>query len=170
MEYIGQTLPDITVYEFAGGEDTSIAIGPLAWRLPDLAFKKKVLVIGLPGAFTSLCNGTHMPGFLDHYQDFLDLGFDELWCIAVNDAFVMHAWGQSLGVNGRVRMLSDGSAEFVRAMDVTLDLTDKGMGVRSDRFAMVLENGVITFFVREEPGLLQMSDADTILSRLQNQE
>ncbi len=166
MNPIGQTLPDLQVYEFAGGDNTSLEVGPKVWRLPDLAFKKKILVIGLPGAFTSLCSSSHVPGYLKHYQAFKDLGFDELWCISVNDAYVMHAWGKALNVDGRIRMLGDGSAEFARAMDVTLDLTDKGLGVRSDRFAMVLDNGEITHFVREEPGLFQMTDAVSILALL----
>ena len=158
-------LPDTTVFEYVT-DDGICPAGPKAWRLPDLAYKKRVVAIGVPGAFTPVCSEGHLPGYLHHYQDFLDLGFDEIWCIAVNDVFVLNAWANALNVNGRMRMLGDGSADFVRAMDVTLDLSAKGMGVRSDRFAMVIENGEISHFLRDEPGHLSNTEASAVLALL----
>ena len=159
----GSSLPDLAVYEF------DVQDGPTERRLPDLAYKKKVVAIGVPGAFTPVCSESHLPGYLNHYQDFKDAGIDELWCIAVNDAFVLKAWADALKIDDKVRMLSDGSAELVRAMEVTLDLTAKGMGVRSDRFAMVIDNGQVTHFFREKPGHLHHSDAATVLQVLQDE-
>ena len=159
----GSSLPDFTVYEYDAKQ------GPVEHRLPDLAYKKKVVAIGVPGAFTPLCSEGHLPGYLTHHQQFLDVGVDELWCIAVNDAFVLNAWAESLNVDGKIRMLGDGSAELVRAMDVTLDLTTKGMGVRSDRFAMVIDNGQISHFFREEPGQFYCSDAPSVLQVLKEE-
>ncbi|WP_281645981.1 peroxiredoxin [Parendozoicomonas sp. Alg238-R29] len=159
----GESLPDYSVYEF----DTDK--GPVERRLPDLAYKKKVVAIGVPGAFTPVCSEGHLPGYLMHHQDFMDMGVDEIWCIAVNDAFVLNAWAKDLHVDGKVRMLGDGSAELVRAMDITLDLTAKGMGVRSDRFAMVIDNGQITHFLKEEPGHFMHTDAASVLEILKEE-
>lgn len=163
--HIGEHLPDINIYEYID-ENGEHPEGPRVWRLPDLAHKKKVLVIGVIGAFTPVCSGNHVPGYLSHYQDFMDKGIDELWCISVNDPFVMAAWAETMNTGDKIRMLSDGSAELVTMMDVTLDLSSRGMGVRGDRFAMVVDNGVITDFLREDPGHFCITDAETMLGRL----
>ncbi|MCL6269388.1 peroxiredoxin [Sansalvadorimonas sp. 2012CJ34-2] len=156
----GNQLPDFSLFEYDDQE------GVVEKRLSDLAWKKKVIVVGVPGAYTPVCSGDHLPSYIQHYQDFIDLGIDEIWCIAVNDVFVLNAWAKEIGTEGSIRMLSDGSAEFVRAMNVALDLTSRGMGVRSDRYAMVVDNGVVTEFLREEPGQFQTTDAATLLNRL----
>ena len=166
--HVGQYLPDVTVYEYIAENNAthSCPAGPKAWRVPDLAHKKKVILVGVIGAFTPICDGNHVPEFIQAYQEFVDKGVDEIWCLTVNDVFVMKAWAKHLGAENKIRMLSDGSRELVTAMDVTLDLTCRGMGVRSDRFAMIIENGLITDFIREEPGLFCLTNASTILNRL----
>ena len=102
------------------------------------------------GAFIPDNHVKHVPDFIAHHQEFLEKGIDELWCLAVNDVFVMNAWGETLSTEGKMRMLSDGSMELVTAMDVTLDLTRSCMGVRSERFVMVIENGKIVHFLSDE--------------------
>ncbi|KEQ16210.1 peroxiredoxin family protein [Endozoicomonas numazuensis] len=161
---VGDHLPDIDIYEYI--DDGSHPEGPKIWRLPDLAHKKKVLAIGIIGAFTPICSSNHVPGYIRAYDEFVKQGIDELWCISVNDPFVMWAWSEEMRCRDKMRMLSDGSAELVSLMDVTLDLSGRGMGVRSDRFAMVVDNGVITDFLREDPGHFCYTDADTLLARL----
>ena len=159
--YVGKHLPDVTVYEFVTENSTMnhCAAGPKAWRVPDLAHKKKIIIVGVIGAFTPVCDGNHIPGYIHHHQDFMDKGIDELWCVSVNDLFVMKAWGQQLGAENKMRMLSDGSLELVTALDLTLDLSCRGMGVRSDRFAMVVDNGQVVDFIREDPGQFCLTDA-----------
>ncbi len=163
--HVGDLLPDINIYEYID-KDNSQPEGPKVWRLPDLAYKKKVLAIGIIGAFSPICSGPHIPGYIKEYNAFKKKGIDEIWCISVNDPFVMWAWSKELKNDGKIRMLSDGSAELVTLMDVTLDLTERGMGVRSDRFAMVIDNGVITDFLREDPGHFAYTDAKSLLKRL----
>ena len=163
--HIGEQLPDINIYEYID-ENDSHPEGPKVWRLPDLAYKKKVVAIGIIGAFTPICSGSHIPGYIQKHDEFKQKGVDELWCISVNDPFVMWAWAKEMNSNGKIRMLSDGSAELATIMDVTLDLSSRGMGVRSDRFAMIIENGIITDFLREDPGHLSHTDAETMLKRL----
>lgn len=166
--YVGQNLPDVTVYEFISENNTMgrSPAGPKSWRVPDLAYKKKIIIVGVIGAFTPVCSDNHIPGYLRHYQDFMDKGIDELWCISTNDLFVMKAWGQQLGAENKMRMLSDGSLELVTALDLTIDLTCRGMGVRSDRFAMVVKNGQIIDFLREDLGEFCRTDAAILLERL----
>ena len=166
--YVGLHLPDVTVYEFITENNTmcNCAAGPKAWRVPDLAHKKKIIIVGVIGAFTPVCDGNHVPGYIQQYQAFMDKGVDELWCLSTNDLFVMKAWGQQLGAENKMRMLSDGSLELVTALDLTLDLSCRGMGVRSDRFAMVVENGQVTDFLREDPGQFCLTDAATLSNRL----
>lgn len=166
--HVGQYLPDVTVYEYITSEQATNATptGPKAWRVPDLAHKKKIVIVGVIGAFTPVCDGNHVPIFIHLHQDFIDKGIDEIWCVSTNDVFVMKAWGETLGAANKMRMLSDGAMELITAMDVTLDLTCRGMGVRSDRFAMVVESGLITDYVREEPGQFCLTDAQTVLERL----
>ena len=163
---VGDHLPDITLHEYIAEASKYDQVGPKTWRLPDLAHKKKVVAIGVIGAFTPICTSNHLPGYLEMEDDFKAKGIDELWCISVNDPFVLHAWSESLNINGRIRMLGDGSAELVTLMDVTLDLTSRGMGVRSDRFAMVVDNGEITHFYREETGCFCLTSAENMLKKL----
>ncbi len=162
---IGDQLPDVNIFECVADGDQEEGIR--VWRLPDLVYKKKVLIVGLIGVFTPVCTNGHLPGYLQAYDHFRNAGIDEIWCVAVNDPFVMAAFARELGSGSKIRMLSDGSAELAHHMDMTLDLSDRGMGVRSDRFAMIVDNGLVVDLLREDPGCFCYTDASTMLERLE---
>lgn len=127
---------------------------------------RKVMVFGLPGAFTPTCSAQHVPGYLKHAGEFRAKGVDAIACVSVNDAFVMGAWGRDQGVGDKIDMLADGSAELAKAMGLDVDLTDRGFGIRSQRFAMVVEDGVVkALAVEEKPGL-DVSAAEKMLDRV----
>eukprot|EP00873_Tetraselmis_striata_P013973 jgi/Tetstr1/434237/TSEL_023347.t1 len=132
----------------------------------ELTSGKKVVLFAVPGAFTPTCSVKHLPGFIEKSDDLKSKGVDTVACVSVNDAFVMDAWGKSVGADGKVLMLADGSAVFAKALGVELDLQDKGLGVRSRRYAMLLEDGVIKNLNLEEGGAFTISSADDILSTL----
>eukprot|EP00873_Tetraselmis_striata_P000473 jgi/Tetstr1/420737/TSEL_001073.t1 len=127
---------------------------------------EEVVLFAVPGAFTPTCSVKHLPGFIEKSDDLKSKGVDTVACVSVNDAFVMDAWGKSVGADGKVLMLADGSAVFAKALGVELDLQDKGLGVRSRRYAMLLEDGVIKNLNLEEGGAFTISSADDILSTL----
>ncbi|GAB4817675.1 hypothetical protein N2152v2_004721 [Parachlorella kessleri] len=127
---------------------------------------KKVVVFAVPGAFTPTCSLKHLPGFVEKADELKAKGIDTIACISVNDAFVMDAWGKSVGADGKVLMLADGSALFTKAIDAELDLTDKGLGVRSRRYAMLVDDGVVKALNMEEGGAFTVSSAEDILSGL----
>ena len=163
---IGDYLPDTTVFEYISQPAASLPAGPKSWRVSDLAHKKKIVCVGVVGAFLPVCSNKHIPGFLKLYKQFMKKGIDEIWCISVNDPFVMNAWGQSMKVKDKIRMLSDGSAELAGHLGATIDLFSRGMGVRSDRFVMMMDNGQVTEFIQEKPGCFQVTDAALILAGL----
>jgi peroxiredoxin (alkyl hydroperoxide reductase subunit C) len=132
----------------------------------DIFKGKTVVLFAVPGAFTPTCSARHLPGFVENAQAFSDKGVETIACIAVNDAFVMGAWGRDQGTEGKILMLADGSADFAQAMGLELDLTARGMGVRSQRYALVAENGVVTFLGVEEGGAFEASKAETVLAAL----
>jgi glutaredoxin/glutathione-dependent peroxiredoxin len=123
------------------------------------------VVFGLPGAFTPTCSAKHVPGYVAHHDALKAKGVDEIWCVSVNDAFVMGAWATDQKTAGKVRMLGDGSAEWTKALGLELDLTARGMGVRMQRFSMLVENGVVKTFNLEGPGKFEVSDADTMMKQ-----
>jgi peroxiredoxin len=123
-------------------------------------------VFGLPGAFTPTCSARHVPGYIDNAAALKDKGIAEIWCISVNDPFVMGAWGRELKAVGTVRMLGDGSATFTKALGLDQDLSEKGMGVRSQRYSMVVDNGVVTRLNVESGGKFEVSNAETLLGQL----
>jgi glutaredoxin/glutathione-dependent peroxiredoxin len=127
---------------------------------------KKVALFGLPGAFTPTCSARHLPGFVERASEIKSKGVDEIACIAVNDAFVMGAWGKEHKAEGRVTMLADGSGDFARAIGLELDLTKNGMGKRSQRYSMVVDNGVVKALNVEKPGQFEVSNAETMLKGL----
>lgn len=127
---------------------------------------RRIVIFGLPGAFTPTCSLRHLPGFVALQDAFSDKGIDEIWCIAVNDHFVMAAWGLAQQVNGKVRMLADGSAEYVRKLGLERDLTANGMGMRSQRFAMIVNDGTVEYLGVEGSGQFELSTAETVLSKL----
>ncbi|RPH42434.1 MAG: peroxiredoxin [Burkholderiales bacterium] len=163
---IGDRLPEATLTEFIEVEGNGCALGPNAFKVSDLVKGKTIAIFGLPGAFTPTCSAKHVPSYLQHFDALKAKGVDEIWCVSVNDAFVMGAWGRDQKSGGKVRMMGDGSAEFARATGLMLDLTARGMGVRSDRYSMLVVDGVVKQLNREAPGKFEVSDAATMLGQL----
>ena len=163
---VGDTMPPGTLNEFIEVEGNGCAIGPNTFKVEDLVKGKKIAIFGLPGAYTPTCSAKHVPGYLANYDALKAKGVDEIWCISVNDAFVMGAWGRDQKAAGKVRMMADGSADYVTKLGLTLDLTARGMGVRSDRFSMLVDNGVVKSVNREAPGKFEVSNAETLLKQI----
>ena len=133
----------------------------------DLFGGKKVVLFSLPGAFTPTCSAKHLPGYVNNVDALKAKGVDEVACLAVNDAFVMGAWGDAQGAGGKVTMLADGSGEYTKALGMELDLTGMGLGVRGKRFAMVVDGGKVTHLAEEpNPGELDVSAAEKVLAAL----
>jgi len=166
MIAVGQKLPNATLYEFFNEEAEGCALGPNAFEVEKIAAGKKIVIFGLPGAFTPTCSAKHVPGYVENCDAIKAKGVDEIWCVSVNDPFVMGAWGRDQKVGKKVRMLGDGSAEFTKKLGLELDLTARGLGVRSDRYAMIVEDGVVRSLDREAPGKFEVSDAASILKKL----
>jgi len=139
------------------------AEGPKETSTDEIFGGKKVVMFAVPGAFTPTCSAKHLPGFVQHAADFKAKGVDTVACISVNDAFVMGAWGKDQGTEGKVEMLADGAAAFAKAIGLELDLNGRGMGWRSQRYALVAENGVVTHLGVEAPGGFEVSKAEAIL-------
>ncbi len=163
---VGQTLPNATLYEFYDEETGGCSIGPNAFQVADLVKGKKIVIFGLPGAYTPTCSAKHVPGYVENFAKFKAKGVDEIWCVSVNDAFVMGAWGRESGAKGKIRMMGDGNADFAKAVDLTLDLTSRGMGVRSNRYVMIVDNGVVKHLAVEAPGQFEVSSAEAALAKL----
>ena len=161
----GDTLPDGTLSEFIEVETEGCALGPNSFKVSDLVKGKKIAIFGLPGAFTPTCSAKHVPGYVNHFDALKAKGVDELWCVSVNDAFVMGACAKDQKTLGKVRMFGDGSAAWTKALGLELDLTAKGMGVRMQRFSMLVENGVIKTLNVEGPGKFEVSNAETMLAQ-----
>jgi peroxiredoxin len=139
---------------------------PQALAVGDLVKGKTIVLFGVPGAFTPLCSAQHLPGFITHYDQFKAKGVDEIWCMAVNDGFVMASWGREQKADGKVRMMADGSAHYAKALGVEPDLTEKGMGMRCQRFALVAKDGVVTYVGVEAPGKFEVSNAEAVLANV----
>ncbi len=163
---IGDTLPAGTLAEFIEVEGNGCSIGPNSFKVEDIGKGKKIAIFGLPGAFTPTCSAKHVPGYLANYEALTAKGVDEVWCISVNDAFVMGAWGREQKAAGKVRMMADGSGAYSQALGLTLDLTARGMGVRSDRYSMYVVDGVVKALNREAPGKFEVSNAETLLKQI----
>jgi peroxiredoxin len=163
---IGDSLPDGTLTEMIDTETEGCTIGPNKFSVADLAKGKKISIFGLPGAFTPTCSAKHVPGYVANYDKLKAKGVDEIWCVSVNDHFVMGAWGKDQKAGGKVRMMADGSGIFTKALGLELDLTARGMGIRSQRYSMLVDNGVVTSLNVEGPGKFEVSDADTMLKQL----
>lgn len=162
----GDKLPDATLNEFHDAERNGCSIGPNSFKVSDLVKGKKIVIFGLPGAFTPTCSAKHVPGYVEHFDKIKAKGVDEIWCVSVNDAFVMGAWGRDQKAGEKVRMMADGSAEFTQACGLSMDMTARGMGIRSCRYAMVVEDGVVRMLNREEPGKFEVSSAEAVLKAL----
>ena len=163
---VGETLPAGTLNEFIEVEGNGCTLGPNTFKVEDIVKGKKIAIFGLPGAYTPTCSAKHVPSYLSNFDALKAKGVDEIWCISVNDAFVMGAWGRDQKAAGKVRMMADGSADYVKKLGLTLDLTARGMGVRSDRFSMFVDNGVVKSVNREAAGKFEVSNAETLLKQI----
>jgi peroxiredoxin len=167
MLNIGSTIPFVTLYEFIDEDTPGCSLGPNAVDVKAATAGKTVVIFALPGAYTPTCSAQHLPGYVALADQFKAAGVDEVWCLAVNDAFVMGAWGREHQAAGRVRMMADGSADFTRATGLTLDLSTKGLGLRSQRYSMLVRDGVVQTLNVEAPGAFEVSNAETILAQAQ---
>ena len=138
MIKVGDALPAATLMEYVEVEGNGCSIGPNPVKLPEAAAGKTIAVFAVPGAFTPTCSAKHVPGFVEQAEAFKAAGVDEIWCLSVNDAFVMGAWARDQKTDGKVRMLADGDAAFAKATGLTLDLNGKGLGLRSNRYSMLV--------------------------------
>ena len=145
---------------------TMTAEGPKDISTDEIFGGKKVVLFAVPGAFTPTCSAKHLPGFVEKAAQIKGKGVDTIACLAVNDAFVMGAWGKAQNTDGKVLMLADGAAAFTKQLGLELDLTAPGMGIRSKRYAMVVDNGVVKALNVEAPGAFEVSSADAILRAL----
>jgi peroxiredoxin len=165
MIKVGDKLPTGTLQEFIEVEGDGCSVGPNSFDIHKAAAGKTIVLFALPGAFTPTCSAKHVPGYVEKFNELKAAGVDEIWCVSVNDAFVMGAWGRDQKTAGKVRMMADGSGDFARATGLTLDLTARGMGVRSNRYSMLVVDGVVKTINVEAPGKFEVSDAGTILSQ-----
>jgi len=156
---VGDKIPSATVSVM--GQD-----GPAPMTTDEIFSGKKVVLFALPGAFTPTCSAKHLPGFVAAAGDIKAKGVDTIACLSVNDAFVMGAWGKDQNVGDDVLLLADGSAALTTALDTTLDLTERGLGVRSRRYSAIVDDGVVTHINLEDGGGFEVSDAATILTQL----
>ena len=164
---VGDRLPDgklMETTEFDSG--TQCAMAPKEVNVAEAARGKKIAVFGLPGAFTPTCSAKHVPGYLQNLEQLKPKGVNEVWCVAVNDAFVMAHWAREQKGLGKIRFLGDGSATWTKALGLELDRTAAGMGVRMQRFSMLVDDGVVKQLNVEAPGKFEVSDAATMLKQL----
>ena len=155
---VGDTLPSGTLQTFRDG--------PQAISTDELFKGKKVVLFAVPGAFTPTCSARHLPGYVDELGSFQDKGVDTVACLSVNDAFVMGAWGKDQGVGEDVIMLADGNGDFAQATGLVMDGSGFGMGKRSQRYSMIVKDGVVSELNIEEPGDFKVSSADFMLGQL----
>jgi peroxiredoxin len=167
MIKVGDKLPAGTLKEFIEVEGDGCSIGPNAFDIEKVTAGKTIALFALPGAFTPTCSAKHVPGYVEQADALKAAGVDEIWCVSVNDAFVMGAWGRDQKTGGKVRMMADGSADFAKATGLTLDLSAGGMGLRSQRYSMLVVDGVVKTLNIEAPGKFEVSDAATMLRQAQ---
>ena len=165
MLKVGDKLPAGSLQEFIEVEGNGCSLGPNTFDVEKETAGKKIAIFALPGAFTPTCSAQHVPGYVKNADALKAAGVDEIWCVSVNDAFVMGAWGRDQHTQGKVRMMADGSGTFTQATGLTLDLVARGMGVRSQRYSMLVDNGVVKTLNIEAPGKFEVSNAETILAQ-----
>ena len=165
MIKIGDTIPAGTLMEFSEVEGNGCSIGPNAVDVAKASAGKTIALFALPGAYTPTCSAKHVPSYVDKFDDLKAAGVDEIWCVSVNDAFVMGAWAREQKTGTKVRMLADGSADFTKATGLTLDLTSRGMGLRSNRYSMLIKDGKVATLNIEGPGKFEVSDGATMLAQ-----
>ena len=167
MIKVGDSLPVATLMEFSETEGEGCSLGPNPVDVVAASSGKTIALLALPGAFTPTCSAKHVPGFLENFDKLKAAGVDEIWCVSVNDAFVMGAWARDQKTAGKVRMLADGDAVFTKATGLTLDLSGRGMGLRSSRYSMLVKDGKVASLNIEAPGKFEVSDAATLLAQAQ---
>jgi glutaredoxin/glutathione-dependent peroxiredoxin len=165
MLKVGDKLPAGSLQEFIEVEGNGCSIGPNTFDIATATAGKKIAVFALPGAYTPTCSAQHVPGYVAKAGELAAAGVNEIWCVSVNDAFVMGAWGRDQKTAGKVRMMGDGSADFAKATGLTLDLNSRGMGLRSQRYSMLVVDGVVKTLNIEAPGKFEVSDAATMLNQ-----
>jgi len=163
---IGDTLPEGKLSEFIETETEGCSLGPNNFNVTELVKGKKIAIFGLPGAYTPTCSAQHAPGYVKNADALKAKGVDEIWCISVNDAFVMGAWGRELKATGIVRMMADGNAAYSKALGLDADFAKFGMGTRSQRYSMLVEDGVVKQLNVEKGGAFDVSSAETLLAQL----
>jgi glutaredoxin/glutathione-dependent peroxiredoxin len=160
---IGDRVPDATLTESTEfGE--ACPVSPTPVPVAEGLKGKRVVIFGLPGAYTPTCSAKHVPGYVQHVTDLKAKGINEVWCVSVNDGYVMAAWGREQKAIGKVRMLGDGSADFAKKLGLEVEIP--GMGVRVKRFSMLVDDGVVKQLNIENPGKFEVSDATTMLGQL----
>lgn len=167
MIKLGDQVPNATLMEYSDVEGGGCSIGPNPVDVTKACAGRTIALFALPGAFTPTCSAKHVPGYVEKFAELKAAGVDEIWCVSVNDAFVMGAWARDQKTVGKVRMLADGDAVFTKATGLTLDLTGKGMGLRSNRYSMLIKDGKVASLNIEAPGQFAVSDAATMLAQAQ---
>lgn len=165
MIQVGDKLPATTLMEFIAVETEGCSLGPNPVDVAQASAGKTIALFAVPGAFTPTCSAQHVPGYVEQAEALKAAGVDEIWCVSVNDAFVMGAWAKDQQTQGKVRMLADGDAVFTKATGLVLDLTGKGLGLRSNRYSMLVKDGVVVTLNVEDSGKLVVSDAATLLAQ-----
>jgi peroxiredoxin len=165
MLKVGDKLPAGSLQEFIEVEGNGCSVGPNTFKVQDQVKGKKIAIFGLPGAFTPTCSAKHVPSYLQNLDALKAKGVDEVWCFAVNDAFVMGAWARDQKASGRIRFMADGSADYTKKLGLELDLTARGLGMRCNRFSMLVEDGVVKTLNVEGPGKFEVSDGATMLKQ-----
>ena len=163
---VGDKLPEGTIQEFIEVEGNGCSIGPNTFKVEDLVKGKKIAIFALPGAFTPTCSAKHVPSYLNNLDKLKSKGVDEIWCLSVNDPFVLGAWSRDQKAGGKIRFMADGSAEYSKKLGLTLDLTARGMGIRANRYSMLVDNGVVKSLNVEAPGTFEVSGGETMLQQL----
>ncbi len=166
MLKVGDKLPAGTLNEYIEVEGNGCSLGPNSFDVTKETAGKTIAIFALPGAFTPTCSAQHVPGYVQAADALKAAGVDEIWCVSVNDAFVMGAWGRDQGTVGKVRMMADGSGTFTQATGLTLDLSARGMGLRSQRYSMLVVDGVVKTLNVEAAGKFEVSDAQTMLRQV----
>jgi len=163
---VGDRLPSGVLSEYIEVETEGCTLGPNKFQVEDLTRDKKVVIFGLPGAFTPTCSAKHVPGYVAQHDALKAKGVDAVICMSVNDAFVMGAWARDQHTDGKIRMMGDGSAAYAKALGLDVDFTARDMGIRCKRFSMLVDNGVVKTLNIEAPGKYEVSDAETMLKQL----
>jgi glutaredoxin/glutathione-dependent peroxiredoxin len=165
MIKIGERIPDATLTESTEfGEACPVSPKPV--QVAEAVKGKKVVIFGLPGAYTPTCSAKHVPGYVEKLDQLKSHKIDEVWCVSVNDGYVMAAWGRDEKAIGKIRMLGDGNAELTKKLGLEQDLAKGGMGVRSQRYSMLVDDGIVKQLNVEGPGKFEVSDAGTMLKQI----